>query len=194
MKKIKNILLLLTAMSLNAFAQTDYHNIEISDASPTISKSKTSNRYAKSTAAKVSIGNYVWFDHNSNGVQELGELGAYGVELKLYDNSDCTGTVIATTQSSDVGYYKFSDITKSTKSYCIGVEYPNHWTHTLSNSGDDALDSDVISMSSGMGKIENILLTKDNMNLDVGLKHKDTSCQVSTLKVGATGTYDNRKT
>ncbi len=177
-------------MFVNVFAQVDYANVKISDAQPTVKKSKYSNSYSKTTVSKVSLGSYVWFDHNGNGLQDLGELGIYGVNLKLYDNADCTGTVIATTKSSDIGYYKFSDITQSTDKYCIGVAYPSYWTHTLPNSGDDALDSDVITMSSSMGKIENISLIKNNLNLDVGLQHKDTNCQVPTLKTGATGEYN----
>ncbi len=178
-------------MFVNVFAQVDYANVKISDAQPTVKNSKHSNSYSKTTVSKVSLGSYVWFDHNGNGVQDLGELGIYGINLKLYDNADCTGSVIATTKSSDIGYYKFSDITQSTDNYCIGVEYPRYWTHTLSNRGsDDALDSDVITMSSSMGKIENISLTKDNLNLDIGLQHKDVNCQVPTLKMGATGEYN----
>lgn len=180
-------------MSLNAFAQVDYVNVEIADAESITNKSKTNTQYAKTTASNISIGNYVWFDHNENGVQDLGELGVYGVDINLYNNADCTGTVVATTQSSDVGYYKFSDILQSTdNNYCIGVEYPAHWTHTVAHKGDALLDSDVTDTSGSMGIIKNILLTKTNMSLDIGLRHKDKSCQVPTLKVGATGTYDNR--
>ena len=192
MKEIRNIILLLTAMCVNVFAQVSHVNVEVSDAKPTVKKSKQSSTYSKTTVSKVSMGNYVWFDHNSNGVQDLGELGVYGVDIKLYDNADCTGMVIATTQSSDIGYYKFSDIPKTAANYCIGVEYPSHWTHTLTHKGDGTLDSDVIAMNSSMGKIENISLSKNNMNLDIGLRHKDKRCQVPTLKVGVTGTYDNR--
>jgi CshA-type fibril repeat protein len=192
MEKIRNIILLLTAMSLNALAQIAYVNVEIPDAKPVADNSKSSKKYAKSTKPKVSIGNHVWFDHNENGVQDLGELGVYGVDIKLYNNADCTGSVVATTQSSDVGYYKFSDILESTDKYCIGVEYPAHWTHTLAHKGDGLLDSDVTAMNDSMGKIENIQLTKSSMSLDIGLRHKDKSCQVPTLKVNARGTYDNR--
>ena len=109
MEKIRNIILLIATMSLNTFAQVGYTNVDMSNAELKIDK-LASSKYAKSTKPKVSLGNHIWFDHNENGVQDLGELGIYGVEVKLYDNADCTGSVIATTQSSDVGYYNFTDI------------------------------------------------------------------------------------
>ena len=189
MKKIRNITLLLVITCTNIFAHVDYVDMEISKAKSTVKKSKASKKYAKSATSKVSIGNYVWFDHNQNGVQDLGELGLYGIELQLYDNADCTGTLVATTESSDFGYYKFSDITASNNSYCIGVIYPEHWTHTLSHKGSSSVDSDVTAMNATMGKIENILLTKTNMSLDIGLRHDDKNCQIPSLRVGTIGSY-----
>ncbi len=190
MEKIRNIILLIATMSLNTFAQVGYTNVDMSNAELKIDK-LASSKYAKSTKPKVSLGNHIWFDHNENGVQDLGELGIYGVEVKLYDNADCTGSVIATTQSSDVGYYNFTDILESTDRYCIAVVYPKYWTHTLSYKGDTLLDSDVITMNNTMGKIENIELLKSNMSLDIGLRHKDKNCKLPTLKVGSTGIYDS---
>jgi CshA-type fibril repeat protein len=193
MEKIRNILLLLTTMSLNTFAQVGYTSIDdMPAAKPTIDKSTTT--YSKTTQTEIVLGNHIWFDYNENGIQDLGELGLYGVEVQLYNNGDCTGEIIATTQSSDVGYYSFLDIPVSTDKYCIAVVYPDFWTNTLSHQGDTSFDSDVVAMNDTMGKIENISLLQSNESLDIGLHHKDEYCQPPVLDVNTVGIYDNTNT
>jgi hypothetical protein len=50
-----------------------------------------------------SIGDFVWFDTNQNGIQEAGEPGLDGIEVQLFDLAN---TLIATTTSSG-GSYSF---------------------------------------------------------------------------------------
>ncbi|MGB1204089.1 MAG: SdrD B-like domain-containing protein [Chitinophagales bacterium] len=55
--------------------------------------------------APIEIGNYVWEDTNSNGIQDACEMGISGVNVALYDNS---GTLIASTTTDAKGQYYFS--------------------------------------------------------------------------------------
>lgn len=188
MEKIRNVLLLFLVTTLYTFARIDYAEVALSTPKTTLSQS--SNKVvSKSTVEKLSIGDYIWFDYNENGIQDLGELGIYGVEVKLYANANCTGTPIATTKSSDIGHYQFENIEKTTTEHCIGIVYPSHWTHTVPHQGDTKLDSNLIKMNDSMGKIENIFLDKNDMSLDAGLKHKDKGCQTPTLKTSDVGIY-----
>ncbi|MCI5167044.1 MAG: hypothetical protein D3903_13355 [Candidatus Electrothrix sp. GM3_4] len=51
-----------------------------------------------------SIGNFIWFDENRNGIQDAGEAGIQGVTVNLEDTQ---GAVIATTTTNANGYYEF---------------------------------------------------------------------------------------
>ncbi len=54
--------------------------------------------------APIEIGNYVWEDTNSDGIQDAGEPGIIGVTVELVKG----GVVIATTQTDSLGQYYFS--------------------------------------------------------------------------------------
>lgn len=95
--------------------------------------------FANVTEAK--LGNFVWEDTNGNGVQDTGENGVNGVQVKLLDSN---GTVIATTTTANAsdgdGFYQFTGLAPGTYS----VQFvPTGYDFTLANQGgDDALDSD----------------------------------------------------
>ena len=70
------------------------------------------------TPCSSTIGDFVWHDLNQNGIQDTGEPGIDGVQVKLLDASQ---NVIATTTTSvgpsgQHGYYQFSGL-------CIGSYY-----------------------------------------------------------------------
>ena len=51
------------------------------------------------------IGDFVWFDVNRNGIQDVGEAGIDGVTVRLID--DATSTVLASDITGPGGYYVF---------------------------------------------------------------------------------------
>ena len=191
MKKIVSSSLLLALMSSYGYAETEFSNLVVSKNSVQKMKSKSSTKYSKSTNSGLSIGNYVWFDYNQNGQQDLGELGIFDVKVNLYDNASCSGRPINTTQTTDIGYYEFKNLETGTQKYCVGVVYPNYWTHTIAKQGNGLFDSNLIDMNDKMGKIPNINLSNNDKSLDAGLHHKNPNCQIPTLQEGLTGTYGN---
>ena len=58
----------------------------------------------------VSIGDYVWYDNNRNGIQDNGEPLYAGMKVELLDGD----TVVRTTTTSDTGYYVFANLAPST--------------------------------------------------------------------------------
>ena len=187
MKKIVNISLLLATVSTYSVAHTEY-TIENTTV-PTAKKSESSsNKYSKSSASRLKIGNYVWFDYNQNGTQDLGELGLYHVQVNLYPNANCRGSSSLSTFTSDTGYYEFKNLKSSTE-YCVGVVYPQNWTNTLVNRGDEKFDSNLQNHTSAMGRIPNIVLSKTDMSLDAGLHHSNPNCQTPVLRDGLIGVY-----
>ena len=52
------------------------------------------------------IGDFVWYDTNKNGIEDIGEPGIPNVTLDLYRN----GVKIATTTTDQDGGYLFSNL------------------------------------------------------------------------------------
>ncbi len=85
-----------------------------------------------------SIGDYVWWDVDVDGVQDADETGIADVTVNLYDS---TNTLIRTTQTAPSGYYIFTNLPAG--SYYVEFEQPAGYDFTLQDQGsDDTLDSD----------------------------------------------------
>ncbi|KIM08545.1 MAG: hypothetical protein KU29_03830, partial [Sulfurovum sp. FS06-10] len=87
-----------------------------------------------------SLGNYVWYDLNQDGVQDSNETGVNNVTVTLYKNCNTTITSILTNSE---GEYLFSNLEAG--SYCIGFAgIPANYVVTAKNqNGNTAVDSDV---------------------------------------------------
>ncbi|MFN0201684.1 MAG: SdrD B-like domain-containing protein [Bacteroidia bacterium] len=85
-----------------------------------------------------SIGDFVWFDLNNNGLQETGEIGITNVTVTLYDN---TNTAIATTTTNTFGQYIFNNVNAGT--YTLSFSIPSGFVAVPQNAGADNIDSDI---------------------------------------------------
>ena len=65
--------------------------------------------------ATASIGDYVWFDTNADGLQDAAEKGIAGVTVTLYNNA---GVAVATTITDGTGHYLFDNVVPGT--YSVG--------------------------------------------------------------------------
>lgn len=80
------------------------------------------------------IGDFVWYDVNGKGMQELGEPGIAGVTVTL------GGAASATTTTDANGAYRFGGLGAGT--YTVTVAMPAGFVATTANAGGDAnLDS-----------------------------------------------------
>ncbi len=101
----------------------------------------------------VSIGDYVWFDTNLDGIQDEGEPVAAGIPVTLY-NAD--GSEFGSTTTNDSGYYWFTGLEPNTD-YYLTFEAPENFSWTLVEQGDDeSLDSNVVTenLSDREGRID----------------------------------------
>ena len=97
----------------------------------------------------LQIGNRVWFDANSNGLNEATENGISSVTVNLYkdnnnDNYPDTTTagnpaVIATTATDASGNYLFSNLAPG--NYIVGIITPSGYIRSSTNGGDP--DNDI---------------------------------------------------
>ncbi|HWM93055.1 MAG TPA: IPTL-CTERM sorting domain-containing protein [Thermoanaerobaculia bacterium] len=125
----------------------------------------------------AALGNYVWFDRNSNGIQDESPFdGANGVTVRLYvDDGDGNpepgaGDVLAATTvtADDVygqpGYYLFDGLIPGLR-YFVQFALPASATgFTAQNAGgDDTVDSD----AAANGVTQNVILAPGEVNLTV---------------------------
>lgn len=124
------------------------------------------------------LGDFVFLDANSNGIQDAGETGIEGVTVKLKNTS---GTVLATTTTDATGYYYFWDPSQyGTTTYNIEFVTPTGYSPSPSNQGsDDNKDSDPVN-----GVISNVTVPYGTWNnsLDAGF--------TTTLSLGNRVWYD----
>ncbi len=102
-----------------------------------------------------SIGNFVWNDANSNGLQDVGEAGIAGVVLTL------GGAGSATTTTDANGHYLFPNLSAGT--YTVSVALPSGFSASPANVGsNDAIDSD------GSG-VSVVIAGNNDLSVDFGV-------------------------
>lgn len=84
------------------------------------------------------IGDRVWLDSNSNGIQDTGEPGLPGVKLRLINTG--TGAIVDTRESDSDGKYLFK--APQGQLYHIEVERPEKYRFTLKNATGSASNND----------------------------------------------------
>jgi hypothetical protein len=98
-----------------------------------------------SDPARIEIGNRIWTDTNSDGIQDAGEAGIDGVTVKLFEGT----TEVASTTTSNGGQYYFRDSNvtgglKYNTAYEIRIETAQGPISTMLLSTTDAGFSDLI--------------------------------------------------
>jgi hypothetical protein len=108
------------------------------------------------------IGNYVWADVDSDGIQDAGEPGAAGVTVYLINSSE---NVIAVAVTDANGFYQFPNVAPGT--YSLGFfNLPNGTSFSPANQTVDSDDSDVIG-NTILGIT--VLPTTSNLTFDAGI-------------------------
>ncbi|MFV0429564.1 MAG: SdrD B-like domain-containing protein [Arachnia sp.] len=146
------------------------------------------NNVANSNAPKlVSVGDFTWFDSDSDGVQDQGEPVVPGVTVNLYaaDGVEVLDSVV----TDDNGFYSFTGLTPDT-GYVMEFVAPDGYVFTLQSSGDDvAQDSDAdrvtgrVSFTSRASG-ENRADTPDDPTIDAGFVEQPVDVEVELASSG----------
>jgi len=131
------------------------------------------------------IGDFVWDDRNANGIQDAGEPGIPGVEVRLYRQGESAPAQAVVTNSN--GYYQFTGLCGG--SFTVEVNpatLPSGtpWFESPANQGsDDTTDSD------GIAHRASVTLPADDgsdLTIDFGY-HKKLALRATKT---AAGTYE----
>ena len=118
-------------------------------------------------STRAALGDYVWFDANSNGIQEATEKGIPGVTVTIYDAANVAVTSAITDQN---GRYFFSNLNPGTYTVGFGT-IPNKLVFTTKDvvAAGDAADSDVDPATGKTGSYT-LVAGQVNLTVDAGLK------------------------
>ncbi len=114
------------------------------------------------------IGNFVWFDANGNGLQDVGEPGINGCTITLFDASNNQvglPHISTNNMASQPGYYQFCGLTAGT--YHLVVTPPAGYMLTNQNNTNNALNSDINPNTNMSATFQ--FSCQDNNDLDIGL-------------------------
>ncbi|MDG1765676.1 MAG: SdrD B-like domain-containing protein, partial [Flavobacteriales bacterium] len=91
----------------------------------------------------ASLGNFVFYDNDRDGIQDAGEEGVEGVEVELYICGE--DTPVASTSTNANGIYVFENLNPANDYYVVfvGSSLPADYVFSTPNQGgDDTTDSD----------------------------------------------------
>ncbi len=112
------------------------------------------------------IGDFMWFDTNSNGLQDNGEPGVSNMIVKLYNS---IGFNVATTITGFNGFYSFGSVQPGNDYYVI-FSTPAGYTFTTQNVGGVTAANNSKADLTGRSNNFNIPVAVDVLNIDAGIK------------------------
>jgi hypothetical protein len=125
------------------------------------------------------VGDYVWLDLNSNGLQDGGEPGMPEAEVRLYDS---TGAQVRMQVTDGDGKYTFTDVTPG--AYSLGFTLPSSFALTKQKVGNNpAIDSDP-HPDTARTALFTLLPGESNLTLDAGVRHVKPQIRVTALVNG----------
>jgi len=122
-----------------------------------------------------SIGDYVFFDKNGNGVQDAQDTGVAGVTVTLngagFDGQFGTADdTLQTTATDSSGHYLFTNV-NSFQDYTVTFSgQPSGYAFTARDVGDDTLDSDAF--IDGKTDVFTLGIAENKTDIDAGLVAK----------------------
>ncbi len=135
------------------------------------------------------IGDLVWIDTNTNGVQDAGESGIAYVPVVLYSN----GTAVATNQTDIEGYYYFINLPDGTYDVSVlttDTNFPSGLGQVYDRDGTiDDTASNIVMSNGVVTTIDGTPVTEADLTVDFGYRYAGDNTLSGTIGFDAV-TYD----
>lgn len=119
-----------------------------------------------SNTSLSSIGNFVWYDVNSNGIQDSGEPGAAGISVRL---TDMANNIVGNATTSAIGEYLFTDLAAGNYFVQFG-NLPAGYTATTKNAaGSNATNNSDATVATLKSDIIVLPASTSDLKWDMGI-------------------------
>jgi hypothetical protein len=144
---------------------TKQYTLTVTNTSTGCSSSATGIVTTSTCATLGQIGDYVWYDTNQDGVQNINEFGASGVTVTAYNS---LGSVLAVAITDITGHYSLKNIQPGTGYYII-VKNPSGYIFTPSNVGGSLAINNSKVDAAGKSNSFSIAAGDTLSNIDAGI-------------------------
>ncbi|BDD02237.1 malectin domain-containing carbohydrate-binding protein [Persicobacter psychrovividus] len=114
----------------------------------------------------ASIGNFVWFDTDRDGIQDAGEAGVPGVKVLLLDEN---GVKLDSMNTDMNGFYQFTQLLPDNYQvkFDLSTLPADHVASPQNQGGNDALDSDAD--ANGFTMVTALEINENDLSWDLGI-------------------------
>jgi uncharacterized repeat protein (TIGR01451 family) len=112
----------------------------------------------------ASLGDFVWYDTNQNGIQDNGESGMAYLQVTL---STCDGVMLTSTVTDVSGHYLFTHLTPG--DYKVQFSLPGDYVFSQRFQGPDTDKDSNADQSSGSSDCITLFAGENNTSVDAGM-------------------------
>ncbi len=164
------------------------YSLQVTDNNTGCSNTAIGNLTINNCPPSAIVGDYMWFDTDGNGLQDVGELGVSGMIIRLYNNVDFN---IATTVTNANGLYTFNNVPPG-NGYYVTFSLPAGFVYTVQNVGGVAANNNSKADVNGRSNNFDLIAGASVLNIDAGVVAEGCGPVPVTL-LSFTGTLQNRE-
>ena len=146
-------------------AGTKQYNLQVTDNTTGCSNNVTANLVVSQCTGLGSIGDYMWFDDDNDGLQGPEEIGVSNRTVTLYNSLNFA---VATTLTDANGFYSFTNISEGS-GYYIVFSKPNGYAFTTQYAGGASASNNSKVDATGRTAAFSIAANEAVQQLDAGI-------------------------
>lgn len=165
---------------------TTQYTLQITDTTSKCRNTATANLIVDLCPTLAIIGDFMWYDTNGNGLQDVGELGVRNMKVRLYNSVSFN---VASTITDINGYYQFTGVDPGT-GYYVTFDRPVGFMFTTRFVGGINANDNSKADTSGRSNDFDVPAGVSILNVDAGIKVCGT---VPVTLLGFTAALHNRE-
>jgi hypothetical protein len=162
---LSNVNVLSPTIIITGAGSTQY-TLQVTDNATGCTNTAVATLTVNNCSPLANVGNFVWFDVNLNGLQDVGEIGVSGMIVQLYNSA---GFNVATSFTDANGFYTFGNISPGNDYYVI-FSKPQGYLFTTQNVGGVTAPNNSKADPAGRSINFNVAAGAGVVNIDAGIK------------------------